>query len=137
MAPLLPITTNHHLRPETTINRVYWKPLKASPDKPERTGINLNRTTIHPPLLTRQHRTTLSNTLICLPLHLPLHHNNGHRTTGLDAELFYVRNGVVNSYAMIFVVPVPADIYDLEFTWQSLTEYPVRLRLRPFPPATN
>lgn len=27
---------------------------------------------------------------------------------------------------MIFVVPVPADVYDLEFTWQSLTEYPVR-----------
>lgn len=45
---------------------------------------------------------------------------------GLDAELFYVRNGVVNSYAMIFVVPVPANMYDLEFSWQSLTEYPVR-----------
>lgn len=46
--------------------------------------------------------------------------------TGLNAELFYVRDGAVNKYAMIFVVPVNASIYDLEFSWQSLTSHPVR-----------
>lgn len=44
---------------------------------------------------------------------------------GLEAELFYVRDGVVNKYAMMFVVPVNASIYDLEFSWQRLTAHPV------------
>ena len=44
---------------------------------------------------------------------------------GLDNELFYVRDGVVNSYAMGFVVPVKADVEDLEFAWQSLSRHPV------------
>lgn len=44
---------------------------------------------------------------------------------GLEAELFYVRDGVVNNYAMMFVIPVNANIYDLEFSWQRLTSYPV------------
>lgn len=44
---------------------------------------------------------------------------------GLEAELFYVRDGVVNNYAMMFVIPVNANIYDLEFSWQRLTHYPV------------
>ncbi|CAD6235989.1 GSCOCG00008038001-RA-CDS, partial [Cotesia congregata] len=43
---------------------------------------------------------------------------------GLEAELFYVREGVVNAYAMSFVVPVPANIADLEFSWQSLAGIP-------------
>ncbi|GLV43123.1 derailed [Carabus blaptoides fortunei] len=43
---------------------------------------------------------------------------------GLNAELFYVRDGVVNTYAMNFVVLVPAHISDLEFSWQSLTKHP-------------
>lgn len=47
--------------------------------------------------------------------------------TGLEAELFYVREGVVNTYAMNFVVPVPANIADLEFSWQSLAGHPVSL----------
>ncbi|KAJ9591604.1 hypothetical protein L9F63_001818, partial [Diploptera punctata] len=46
---------------------------------------------------------------------------------GLQAELFYVREGVVNTYAMNFVVPVPAHISDLEFSWQSLTKHPLSL----------
>lgn len=44
---------------------------------------------------------------------------------GLEAELYYVREGVVNAYAMTFVVPVPANIADLEFSWQSLAGVPV------------
>ncbi|XP_017886606.1 tyrosine-protein kinase Drl-like [Ceratina calcarata] len=44
---------------------------------------------------------------------------------GLDAELYYVREGVVNTYAMNFVVPVAANIADLEFSWQSLAGHPL------------
>ncbi|XP_063241635.1 tyrosine-protein kinase Drl-like [Bacillus rossius redtenbacheri] len=44
---------------------------------------------------------------------------------GLSAELYYVRDGVVNIYAMNFVVPVPAHITDLEFSWQALTRAPL------------
>ncbi|XP_011307807.1 tyrosine-protein kinase Drl [Fopius arisanus] len=43
----------------------------------------------------------------------------------LEAELYYVREGVVNGYAMTFVVPVPANVADLEFSWQSLVGYPL------------
>ncbi|KOC60375.1 Tyrosine-protein kinase Drl, partial [Habropoda laboriosa] len=46
---------------------------------------------------------------------------------GLEAELYYVREGVVNTYAMNFVVPVPASIADLDFSWQSLAGHPVRM----------
>ncbi|XP_037968647.2 tyrosine-protein kinase Dnt isoform X2 [Plutella xylostella] len=44
---------------------------------------------------------------------------------GLDAELYYVREGVVNTYATGFIVPVPAHIADLEFMWQSLGRKPL------------
>jgi hypothetical protein len=47
------------------------------------------------------------------------------RVAGLQAELFYVREGVINEYALNFVVPVPAHINDLHFTWQSLAGRPV------------
>ncbi|XP_054268451.1 tyrosine-protein kinase Dnt-like isoform X1 [Macrosteles quadrilineatus] len=44
---------------------------------------------------------------------------------GLSSELFYVRDGVVNTYAMNFVVPVPANITALHFSWQSLGRNPL------------
>ncbi|XP_043494510.1 tyrosine-protein kinase Drl isoform X1 [Polistes fuscatus] len=44
---------------------------------------------------------------------------------GLEGELYYVREGVVNAYAMNFVVPVQANIADLEFSWQSLAGHPL------------
>ncbi|KAG6446686.1 hypothetical protein O3G_MSEX004570, partial [Manduca sexta] len=44
---------------------------------------------------------------------------------GLDAELYYVRDGVVNTYATSFIVPVPAHIADLEFMWQALGKRPL------------
>ncbi|KAI8438176.1 hypothetical protein MSG28_010797 [Choristoneura fumiferana] len=34
----------------------------------------------------------------------------------LTAELFYVREGQINFYALNFVVPVPATIGELHFT---------------------
>uniref|UniRef100_A0A8D9A0E1 Tyrosine-protein kinase Dnt n=1 Tax=Cacopsylla melanoneura TaxID=428564 RepID=A0A8D9A0E1_9HEMI len=47
------------------------------------------------------------------------------RLLGLAAELFYVREGLVNEYALNFIVPVPAQIGNLHFTWQSLTGRPL------------
>ncbi|KAK0171220.1 hypothetical protein PV328_008971, partial [Microctonus aethiopoides] len=45
----------------------------------------------------------------------------------LKAELYYVREGVVNAYAMTFVVLVPANMADLEFSWESLAGIPARV----------
>lgn len=44
---------------------------------------------------------------------------------GLQAELFYVREGVINEYAIKFVVPVPAQVHKLHFTWENLAGRPV------------
>lgn len=44
---------------------------------------------------------------------------------GIEAELYYVRDGVINNYALNFVVPVPSKIDSLHFTWKSLTTKPV------------
>ncbi|XP_059481243.1 tyrosine-protein kinase RYK-like [Neocloeon triangulifer] len=49
---------------------------------------------------------------------------------GLNAELYYVRDGVINSYALNFVVPIPANITALEFSWQSLARQPLSYALR-------
>ncbi|CAG9855051.1 unnamed protein product [Phyllotreta striolata] len=43
------------------------------------------------------------------------------RLLGLHAELFYIRKGVINNYALNFVVPIPSNIDSLCFTWESLT----------------
>lgn len=45
---------------------------------------------------------------------------------GLQAQLFYVTDGQINEYAMKFVVPVPAHVPELHFTWQNLIGNPVR-----------
>jgi hypothetical protein len=44
---------------------------------------------------------------------------------GINAELFYVQKGVVNTYALNFVVMIPAHISDIQFSWQSLTNHSV------------
>uniref|UniRef100_A0A8C7I584 receptor protein-tyrosine kinase n=1 Tax=Oncorhynchus kisutch TaxID=8019 RepID=A0A8C7I584_ONCKI len=38
---------------------------------------------------------------------------------GLDAELYYVRDDVVNHYALSFILPVPSETNSLHFTWRS------------------
>lgn len=38
-----------------------------------------------------------------------------------------MRDGLVNEYALHFTVPVPANIHDISFTWQSLAGRPVNL----------
>ncbi|XP_071441728.1 tyrosine-protein kinase Dnt [Hetaerina americana] len=47
------------------------------------------------------------------------------RLLGVSRELFYVRDGVINHYALNFIVPVPAHISHLHFTWHSLTGKPL------------
>lgn len=49
----------------------------------------------------------------------------------MEAELFYVREGVINDYALNFVVPVPSKIDSLHFTWESLTGKPVSYTHQP------
>lgn len=46
---------------------------------------------------------------------------------GLSAELYYVRDGLINEYALHFTVPVPANLHDITFTWQSLAGRPVNI----------
>lgn len=48
---------------------------------------------------------------------------------GLSAELYYVRDGFTNEYALHFTVPVPHNINDISFTWQSLAGRPVNTEL--------
>lgn len=38
---------------------------------------------------------------------------------GLDAELYYVRDDVVNHYALSFILPVPSETNSMHFTWHS------------------
>ncbi|XP_065357599.1 tyrosine-protein kinase Drl [Calliphora vicina] len=47
------------------------------------------------------------------------------RLIGVSAELYYVREGQVNDYALNFAVPVPANINEISFTWQSLAHNPL------------
>lgn len=44
---------------------------------------------------------------------------------GVSAELYYVRDGQVNDYALNFAVPVPANVNEISFTWQSLAHHPL------------
>lgn len=39
--------------------------------------------------------------------------------SGLDAELYYVRDDVVNNYALSFILPIPSETNSLHFTWHS------------------
>lgn len=39
-------------------------------------------------------------------------------TPGISAQLYYIRNGVVNEYATKYVIPVSNSIGSLSFMWQ-------------------
>ena len=43
---------------------------------------------------------------------------------GIEAELYYVRDGIINNYALSFNLPINANIEDIYFTWQSLRDNP-------------
>ncbi|XP_032428195.1 tyrosine-protein kinase RYK isoform X2 [Xiphophorus hellerii] len=46
---------------------------------------------------------------------------------GLDAELYYVRDDVVNFYALSFNMPVPTETNSLYFTWYSRSKVDYKL----------
>ncbi|XP_064792263.1 tyrosine-protein kinase RYK isoform X1 [Oncorhynchus masou masou] len=46
---------------------------------------------------------------------------------GLDAELYYVRDDVVNHYALSFILPVPSETNSLHFTWRSKDKVDYRM----------
>ncbi|MED6260065.1 hypothetical protein ATANTOWER_032648, partial [Ataeniobius toweri] len=46
---------------------------------------------------------------------------------GLDAELYYVRDDVVNHYALSFNMPVPTETNSLYFTWYSRSKVDYQL----------
>ncbi|XP_068146176.1 LOW QUALITY PROTEIN: tyrosine-protein kinase Dnt [Drosophila tropicalis] len=58
-------------------------------------------------------------------LNIFISHHEVMKLMGLEADLFYVHEGAINTYAMHFTVPVPADVHELEFSWQSLIAYPL------------
>ncbi|ESO98934.1 hypothetical protein LOTGIDRAFT_213735 [Lottia gigantea] len=43
---------------------------------------------------------------------------------GITAELYYVRNGIINNYALSFNLPISAEVDEIYFTWQNLRESP-------------
>uniref|UniRef100_A0A6Q2Z5Z0 Tyrosine-protein kinase RYK n=1 Tax=Esox lucius TaxID=8010 RepID=A0A6Q2Z5Z0_ESOLU len=57
-------------------------------------------------------------------------------STGLDAELYYVRDDVVNHYALSFILPVPSDTNSLHFTWRSKDKVEYRMGFHVDEPAT-
>ncbi|XP_076055894.1 tyrosine-protein kinase Dnt isoform X8 [Oratosquilla oratoria] len=58
-------------------------------------------------------------------LNLYLPSEEVRRLLGLVAELYYVREGVINTYALNFTVPIPANFTHIYFTWQSLVKRPM------------
>ncbi|XP_077572560.1 tyrosine-protein kinase RYK isoform X1 [Stigmatopora nigra] len=58
-----------------------------------------------------------------------------NRLLGLDAELYYVRDDVVNHNAMSFTMPVPSETNSLHFTWHSKSKADYRLGFQVANPA--
>ncbi|XP_070297170.1 LOW QUALITY PROTEIN: tyrosine-protein kinase RYK [Salvelinus sp. IW2-2015] len=52
---------------------------------------------------------------------------DGYREGGLDAELYYVRDDVVNHYALSFILPVSSETNSLHFTWRSKDKVDYRM----------
>ncbi|XP_063697972.1 tyrosine-protein kinase RYK [Culicoides brevitarsis] len=48
---------------------------------------------------------------------------------GLDTELYYVKNGIVNNYAVGYVLTVNNTIEELEFTWQNLAQQALHYKI--------
>ncbi|KAJ8923848.1 hypothetical protein NQ315_010430 [Exocentrus adspersus] len=67
--------------------------------------------------------TYLNSVKAYLNLYLSL--SEVQRLLGLAAELYYIRNGNINNYALNFVVPIPSKIDSLHFIWESLAGQPL------------
>ncbi|XP_061185069.1 tyrosine-protein kinase RYK-like [Saccostrea echinata] len=57
-----------------------------------------------------------------LDLYLDAHET--YRLLGVNAELYYVRKGIVNNYALSFILPIHPDVQEIVFTWRSLRQGP-------------
>uniref|UniRef100_A0A668A170 Tyrosine-protein kinase RYK n=1 Tax=Myripristis murdjan TaxID=586833 RepID=A0A668A170_9TELE len=64
---------------------------------------------------------------LCVCLCMCLYTYISFTHTGLDAELYYVRDDVVNQYALSFTLPVPSETNSLHFTWHSKSKVDYRL----------
>jgi len=40
--------------------------------------------------------------------------------TGIPGELYYVKDGVINDYALTFNLPLKPDVDEIYFNWQNL-----------------
>jgi len=45
--------------------------------------------------------------------------------SGIPGELFYVRSGIVNEYALSFRIPIKSDVTDIYFVWHRLHKSPL------------
>lgn len=43
---------------------------------------------------------------------------------GVEYELYYVRNGIINQYALSFDLPLQSHIDEIYFNWQNLRDDP-------------
>jgi len=66
-------------------------------------------------------------TLVNCGLNLYLSTEEMKKLLGLEKELFYVRDGTINKYAMGFLIPVPSYVNSLQFTWDSSPPSPNKL----------
>lgn len=47
--------------------------------------------------------------------------------SGIPGELYYVKDGVINDYALTFNLPLKPDVDEIYFNWQNLRHVmPVR-----------
>ena len=61
--------------------------------------------------------TTLS--LAGCNLNLFLSTEEMKKLLGLEKELYYVRDGTINKYALGFLIPVPSYVNSLQFSWEA------------------
>ena len=50
--------------------------------------------------------------------------------SGIPGELFYVRRGIVNEYALSFSIPIKSDVDDIYFVWRRLAISPTEPLVR-------
>ncbi|KAE8604839.1 hypothetical protein XENTR_v10014853 [Xenopus tropicalis] len=60
-------------------------------------------------------------------LNLYLSEEEVRRLIGLDAELYYIRNDIINHYALSFNLLVPSETNSLHFTWHAKSKVEYKL----------
>lgn len=52
-------------------------------------------------------------------LNLYMDSKETYKLLGIRAELYYVRNGIINHFALSFNLPIATEVSEIHFTWQS------------------